>query len=329
MMQLARNQRGVALIIVLLIVAIVSVLATEMGSRLQLQVKRASNIKENNQAYWYAMGAEQYARKSIILLMKTEGDKIYLDQPWSQEFVYPIEGGGIQAQLIDMQTCFNLNSVRDVSNTAENDAANAIGPITIFGDLLEKAALQIPPFNAETLRDSLADWLDDDEIIQGLGAEDSDYESLRFPYLAANNFMSHKSELRMINGVELKWFDKLMPLLCVIPGSDLLQININTVSDENAAVLAAVTGLDLTQAKNLITNRPPEGYDTVADFIAQKEFSGVTLTQQQESMLDVTTKHFILHTKTKYNNATFSMVTVFFVDPSNKVIVLRREFGGI
>jgi general secretion pathway protein K len=94
MMQIAHKQRGVALIIVLLIVAIVSVVATEMGSRLQLQVKRASNIKENNQAYWYAMGAEQYARKSINLLMKTDGDKIYLEQPWSQEFVYPIEGGG-------------------------------------------------------------------------------------------------------------------------------------------------------------------------------------------------------------------------------------------
>jgi general secretion pathway protein K len=329
MMQIAHKQRGVALIIVLLIVAIVSVVATEMGSRLQLQVKRASNIKENNQAYWYAMGAEQYARKSINLLMKTDGDKIYLEQPWSQEFVYPIEGGGIQAQLIDMQTCFNLNSLRTTGSSAGTPPANATGPIDVFGDLLEKADLQIPPFNAETLRDSLADWLDDDDIIQGLGAEDSDYESLRFPYLAANNFMAHKSELRMVNGVELKWFDKLMPLLCVIPGSDLLQININTVTVENAAVLAAVTGLDITQTKSLITNRSPEGYDTVADFIAEKEFSGVTLTQQQESMLDVTTKHFILHTKTKYNNATFSMATVFFVDQSNKVIVLRREFGGI
>ena len=51
MRHLRPKQQGVALIIVLLIVAIVSVLATEMGSRLQLQIKRASNIKENNQAY--------------------------------------------------------------------------------------------------------------------------------------------------------------------------------------------------------------------------------------------------------------------------------------
>ena len=332
-MQIGHKQRGVALIIVLLIVAIVSVLATEMGSRLQLQVKRASNIKDNNQAYWYAMGAEQYARKSVNLLMKEDGANINLGQPWAQEFIYPIEGGGIQAQLFDMQSCFNLNSLRDTTNSTATPAtpssATAITPISVFGDLLNKAELEIPPFNLETLRDSLADWLDDDDIIQGLGAEDSDYESLRFPYLAANNFMAHKSELRMVNGVELKWFDKLLPLLCAIPASNELKININTITEENAAVLAAVTGLDITKAKNLITNRPPDGYDKMANFLAEKEFSGLTLTKEQEGWLDITTKHFILHTKTKYNNATFSMVTVFVVDTNNKVTVLRREFGGI
>ncbi len=120
MNQLKRQQQGVALIIVLLIVAIVSVLATEMGSRLQLQIKRASNIKENNQAYWYAMGAEQYARKSIKQLMDKDGDVIHLEQPWNQEFVYPIEGGGIQAQLVDMQSCFNLNESLGLAQVARH-----------------------------------------------------------------------------------------------------------------------------------------------------------------------------------------------------------------
>ena len=39
------SSKGVALIIVLLIVAIVSVLATEMGGRLQLQIKRSLQHK--------------------------------------------------------------------------------------------------------------------------------------------------------------------------------------------------------------------------------------------------------------------------------------------
>ena len=60
-----QKQSGVALLVVLLVVALVSIIATEMGGRLQLQVKRAANIKDSNQAYWYAMGAEEYAQIAI------------------------------------------------------------------------------------------------------------------------------------------------------------------------------------------------------------------------------------------------------------------------
>jgi general secretion pathway protein K len=57
------RQRGIALIIVLMVVAFVAILGTEMGQRLQLQIQRTANIKDSNQAYWYALGAEQYAKK--------------------------------------------------------------------------------------------------------------------------------------------------------------------------------------------------------------------------------------------------------------------------
>jgi general secretion pathway protein K len=107
-----RQQRGVALIVVLLIVALVSILATQMGSRLQLNVLRASNIKDNNQAYWYAMGAEHYARKSIAQLLEAKKGVLSLEGDWSEPLAFPLEGGGIQAQLLDMQACFNVNGCR-------------------------------------------------------------------------------------------------------------------------------------------------------------------------------------------------------------------------
>ena len=110
------KQRGVALIIVLLVVAIVSVLATEMGGRLQLQMRRAQNIKDNNQAYWYAMGAEEFARKSIATLIAESNGVISLSQPWAtNDFTFPVAGGSISAKLVDMQSCFNLNSVAEVA----------------------------------------------------------------------------------------------------------------------------------------------------------------------------------------------------------------------
>jgi general secretion pathway protein K len=318
-----RKQQGVALIIVLLIVAIVSVLATEMGGRLQLQIKRASNIKENNQAYWNAMGAEQYARKSIKQLIDENGKVIHLEQPWNQEFVYPIEGGGIQAQLVDMQSCFNLNALRETG-------AGSLIPerIAAFKRLLGFVEPAIPSYNIDTLSGSLVDWLDEDDNLSNLGAEDSEYESLQFPYVAANNYMVHKSELRLINGVEVPWLRELLKLVCVLPNDDLFSINVNTVSEENAAVVAAAARLSLSDAKSLLASRGSDGYPTIAAFLSEPSVQAQNLNADEKKWFEVTTAHFILHTKTKYNDATFAMQTLFKVDSSKNVIVIRREFSG-
>ena len=353
MKRIKPKQQGVALIIVLLIVAIVSVLATEMGGRLQLQIKRATNIKENNQAYWYAMGAEQYARKSIKKLMDEDGEVIHLNQPWNQEFVYPISGGGIQAQLVDMQSCFNLNALREPDSTPNNNLGNNIPApdsniasngktnngssnngqklperMQAFARLLQYVEPNIPSYNIEILRDSLVDWLDEDSNPTQLGAEDSEYESRQFPYVTANNYMVHKSELRMINGVEVPWLRELLKLVCVLPNNSLFVININTVSEENAAIVAAATGLDLTEAKSVLANRGSEGFEKTVDFFNEPSVQALSLSQEQKAWFDVKTEHFILHTKTKYNGATFAMQTLFKVDSDKSVSVIRREFSG-
>lgn len=334
MNQSKQNQQGVALIIVLLIVAIVSVLATEMGGRLQLQIKRASNIKENNQAYWYAMGAEQYARKSIKQLMDEDGEVIHLEQPWNQEFIYPIQGGGIQAQLIDMQSCFNLNALKVTQPSVNNNIPNANNSLTLiekktaFERLLRSIEPEISGYNIDILRDSLVDWLDEDNNPTQLGAEDSEYESRQFPYVAANNFMVHKSELRMVNGVEVPWLRELLTLVCVLPNNNLFKINVNTVSEKNAAVISAATGLDLSEARSVLATRGEEGFQTTQNFLSEPSIQALTLSDEQKTWFDVKTSHFILHTKTKYNNSTFVMQSLFKVDASNNVTVIRREFSG-
>jgi general secretion pathway protein K len=336
------GQRGVALILVLLIVAMVSVLAAEMGTRLQLQVKRASNIKDNNQAYWYAMGAEQYARKSIRLLFEQPDAVIHLEQPWNEEFMYPLEGGGIQAQLVDMQSCFNLNALREPVARNQDDAGSGSGSgsgsannvsllpdrIASFERLLTLVDAEIPSYNIEILRDSLVDWLDEDNLSLQLGAEDSEYQSLEFPYLTANNYMVHQSELRLVKGVQLNWFTKLLDLVCVIPNDSLFVINVNTLTEENAAILAAATGLEVNQARSLIASRNKDGFKTVEEFLAVTEIKALSLSTEKQQWFDVTTAHFMLHTKTRYNNATFAMQTLFKVNQAKEVSIVQREFSG-
>jgi len=325
-----RRQNGVALIIVLLIVALVSVLATQMGSRLQLQVKRAANIKDNNQAYWYAMGAEQYAQKSIKVLLENSNGVIHLNQPWSEQFVYPLAGGGIEAQLSDMHACFNLNALQPETTGSSQQQSTQISEQELaFKRLLANIGSDIPTYDIDTLTDSLVDWLDTDDRMNNQGAEDSEYASRQFPYLAANGLMVHESELRMVNGVKMAWFAQLLDMVCVIPGSNEFKINVNTISEENVAVLAATTGLSPSAAQSLIASRDQEGFKSKGDFLANNAINALNLSKQQQNWFDVTTSHFVLRTRTKYNNATFAMVTVFAVDKNQTVTVLSREFGTL
>ena len=325
------RQQGVALMIVLMIVALVSVLATEMGTRLQLQVQRTMNIKDSNQAYWYALGAEAFARKSLQTLMEETGDKISLDQPWAQEFMYPLDNGGLQANLTDLQACFNLNAILQGSASANvNSGDGATEAMDAFHTML--LALEIDDLNsftADTVRDSLADWVDEDDNMRPYGAEDSEYESREFPYLAANGLLASTSELRIINGVSAVWLNEILPLVCVIPDNDTLAINVNTIDEEHAALLAGLTGLDLQQATSLLGNRPQDGWEDVSEFLAEPSVEELSLSDSRKEWFTVTTEYFILHTKTRYNKATFQLSTVFNASSDAGVKIIKREFGGV
>lgn len=363
-----KRQKGVALIVVLMLVALVAVIGTEMASRLQLHVTRATNIKDNNQAYWYAMGAEQFAKKSIIELLERNNNVVSLEGGWSDEFTFPLEGGGIQAQLMDMQTCFNLNAINaaNVNNSAGNNAQagqrnrndsdntnnndngenaqqNTPQPAPrqaspdgappaeaeAFERLLTEAIPELDSYSKEVVRDSLIDWLDEDDELTQSGAEDADYGALVNPYLAANGLMVSKSELRLVNGVQPQWINALMPLVCVIPTVSQLKINVNTVKEEQAPVLAALTGVPLSDIQSLIGNREPSGYENVQDFLSESLFSNYPLSDVQRQWFDIKTEYFLLHTKTRYNNASFAMSSLLKVENDDTVTVIRREFGGI
>ncbi|APD88302.1 general secretion pathway protein GspK [Alteromonas sp. Mex14] len=318
--------------IVLMIVALVAVLATEMGTRLQLQVQRTMNLKDNNQAYWYAMGAEAFARKSIQSLIKESEEVISIDQPWAQEFKYPLENGGLTANLEDLQACFNLNAIVSGSasgNTNSSGSSNTTEAMEAFHTMLLSLSVDgLDNFTADTLRDSLADWVDEDDSMRPYGAEDSEYESREFPYLAANGPLASKSELRIINGASPEWLDEVLPLVCVIPDYNELKINVNTLEEEDAPLLAGLTGLDMQQAASLISSRPQNGWDDTNAFLSEPSIQALNLTSTRQAWFSVKTEYFMLHTKTQYNKATFKLSTVFHASADNGVRVVNREFGG-
>ncbi|HCM46904.1 MAG TPA: general secretion pathway protein GspK, partial [Colwellia sp.] len=122
-----KNQQGVALITVMLIVALVSIIAAQMTTRLQTQMQRSTNIIFNQQAYWYALGAEAFTKRVLIKAFKDEPEVTHLEQIWAEEGSnYPVDFGEISGEISDLQSCLNLNALHPKAN-AKSEAADSDG----------------------------------------------------------------------------------------------------------------------------------------------------------------------------------------------------------
>ena len=322
--------KGVALITVMLVVALAAILATQMTARLQLQLQRTANIEENQQAYWFAMGAEAFAKRILIMSFDGEDNVTHLGQFWAQgENSYPVDYGNITGEITDLQSCFNLNALRSTQSTSPTTATTGSGNLAV--EALERLILainidNISEFEAKDMVDALTDWLDADDLVTNNGgAEDSEYSSKEYPYLPANNYLGSLNELRVVEHFTLNVIDKLKPYVCVIPNTNLHNINVNTIKAEHVELLTAV--LDITQsvAEEIISGRGDEGYQDISDVFVSSELS--QLTDEQKEQLVIDSEYFTLKTKTTFNNSYFFLSSIMKIENNNQINIISRTIG--
>ena len=104
-MTAARSQRGVALLTVLLLVAVMTVLVTVMLDDIRFALRRAGNAQALAQARWHALGAEQMALTQIERLARRDPGVTTLAGGWNgRAFLFPIDDGVIRASVAPKPT---------------------------------------------------------------------------------------------------------------------------------------------------------------------------------------------------------------------------------
>ena len=336
-----RCQQGVALITVMLIVALCAVIASQMTARLQIQMQRSSNISFNQQAYWYAMGAEAFSKRVLITTFKEEEDVTHLGQVWAQgETAFPVDFGTISGEISDLQSCLNLNALRaPLSNSAGNEKGNEKGNgsksknkaparIALEALLINLQLEEVSQFEAESMTDALTDWLDENGAISSAGgAEDNDYASKEFPYLAANHFLASVNELRVIEHFTPAIIDAIKPYVCVIPASDQHKININTLSDEQPELLQALLDSTLEEAQAILSAREDEGFETIEDFYNLPEVTKLKTIDDKKDQFVVDSEYFTLKSSASFNESFFAMRSVMKVTNNKYIDVISRTVG--
>ncbi len=353
------KQQGVALITVMLIVALASIIAAQMTTRIQTQMQRSTNISFNQQAYWYAMGAEAFSKRILMKAFKEEPKVTHLEQVWAEKGTsYPVDFGEISGEISDLQSCLNLNALHPRAKTKDQLSESGSSKLSASSKnnnkTNEKAspspatskAKQLPAattlerlivnlniegigaFEAESMVDALTDWLDSNDMITGTsGAEDSDYASREFPYLAANNYLSSIIELRLVEHFTPEVILALTPHVCILLNNSLHEININTLDAENPELLQALLGSSLDEAKEILNARDSSGYENLAEFYKLPEFSKINLAKWQLGQFVVDSQYFKLKASARFNNSYFAMSSIMKVNQAQQIQVISRTIG--
>lgn len=231
-----KRQRGVALIMAMLIFALAAMLAASVSFKGYLSQRRTGNALAMDQGYEVALGGEAWAADAL----RRDKQRNSKTDDFTEEWATPIppipldDGQGqsygeFEGQLEDMQGRFNLNSLV----TLESGQLK-VDPLAVarFERLLE--LLEMEPKWANII----ADWIDSDIQPQFPdGAEDPTYTGMTPPYRTANMPLTRASELLSIAGFGLDRYRKLEPFVTALPIGT--PINVCTASVELLDALVA------------------------------------------------------------------------------------------
>ncbi len=258
-------QRGVALVTALLVVALAVTAAVAMATRLHVDVRRTGNLLHGEQAYAYALSAENWA---YVILRKDAKDNKHdaADEDWATALPpISVEGGVVSGRITDLQGRFNVNNLVNAAGEPVE------GEIAYFRRLLE--ILELDP----SLSSALQDWIDPDiNATFPNGAEDDAYLLLDPPYRAANRPLVSFSELRLVQGFTAEVIAALEPHVTALPVPTTL--NVNTATPQ--LLLALDEQMTAQDVEQLVAERERAAFVDVASFLSHDALAGLQLAVQ-------------------------------------------------
>jgi general secretion pathway protein K len=323
------RQRGVALIIALILVALATILATKLSFDGFLEQRRTVGVLAAEQALHFGLGAEALAADVLIQDLQSSATLTVLTAPWAQPTQpLPItpdnnpEGepiGTLQGSLEDMMGRFNLNSLARLGPDGKTEDPR---PLLQFQRLLVSVGV-------EAKWAGLArDWIDQDDIVSSPdGAEDSVYTSQTPPYRTGNWPMMSSSELMNLPGFGADRYRKIAPYVTALPSANTW---INLCTAPALVLESLVEGLNGEWSGNpavLASGRKSGCFPDKTTFTnVATSFAGQTAMANIGSPVDTKSSYFELTTRVTLGTTEFTLYSLLFRG-SSKVTPLLRSYG--
>lgn len=211
------NQKGVALIAALLVTAILLTLVSDFIYRMYISSSRAGNIKDGARAGALASDGVVLAKAALEELLRRDSNIVMGKE--GLVFSRPAgEGVEIAIRATDESGRLSVKAVYPMTGLSDAKVEKSLRKF--FKEMKLEASLT----------DSLADWIDNDDIPRPGGAEAAQYRSNKRPYKPSNNYPETLDELLLVNGFTPEIFWAVNNYLTVY-GADSL-VNVNTAPKE-------------------------------------------------------------------------------------------------
>ena len=278
-----KQQQGIALITILVMVALATILAATIAKRQANTAENTAYLMRQNQSLLYAKSAEAFFSELLVDDANNAGVVDYLQENWAKPMpAFPVEDGFVSGTLQDESGKFNLNSLVNDEGVPNPQAK------LWFEKLLLRVGLP------EKLSEAVIDWQDADEEISGtMGAENSYYQGLPQGYLAANSKFHNVEELKLVRGFEDQKYLQIVDYVSVLPASDS-KVNVNTAP---AMLLASLDPkLDINAVEQALQKRQVnlEHFSNINDLWVTEPFKQVSpdVQSQVNALLGVQSNYF-------------------------------------
>jgi general secretion pathway protein K len=294
------DERGVALLLALLVLTLLTALILEFDAEARRAYRAAAAFRDDYKTTMLTRAAVQATNAVLmqdLLREKMTGQKY--DGPtdiWAMPIKnYPIGDGFLTAQIQDETGKLNLNDLAS-SSGGEADQKKKIVRVKRLFELLK-----VNP----NLVDALVDWIDQDEVPQPNGAESLYYQSLRPPYRAANAPLTGLGDLRLIKGFTPQIIERLSPYITLLEGSVPMNIN----SADPIVIQTLDPSITQTIAMEIVQGRP---YKTKVELDRISSFQEIGRTLRND--YDIKSDYFSAHLAATINETT-----------KTSFVILRRD----
>ena len=317
---LPARQRGIALLVAILLVALGTILAAAIAYDNAMTARRSTATFAFDQTLLISQGAEAFAAYGLREVKKSDGTTTNPSQPWAMP-IGPLEivpGVMLDASLEDVQGRFNLNSL------VKDDGTGTVDPVAqaAFVNLLE--ILEIEPKWAGYI----IDWIDPDtQVGTPDGAEDSVYLGQNPPYLAPDKYITSTSELLALPGFGSERYLKLAPYVTALPPG----VKINVCSAAGPVLDAFIPGRRefSADADALAKNRAAAaGCFPKMDTDYKPAFANAADYAKAQQAFSQTSNYFRLTSHVTIGTAEFNLYSLLYREDSNGTVrPIQRSFA--